>query len=301
MKKISIFISFILLSTVSWGQNVPSWKLGVSIGIMEPNLQETFKFAKEAGIDYLEAGLPTLKKTDVAVIVKKISEYKDFADQTNMKIWSVHIPFGWDYDISNPDPVKREQCRQYILFSLDLAKGLGEYKKAVLHTSFEPIDSVKREMHIKALRETLKDLGPLVEKQYGIRLAIEDLPRTCLGNSSAEMLRIIEDIPSIDVCFDVNHLLGEKSEHFGEILGNRIKTVHISDYDEINERHWLPGKGVINWNHIVDVLMNAKYEGPFMFEVTKAPWNGDMNKFCHDLVESWGKIKHNYIEYSRSN
>lgn len=297
MKKIYILIIVAFCSTWLCGQTVPDWKLGVSIGLMESNLQQTFKYMKDAGIDYLEVGLPKFKKVDVAEIVRKVAEYKQYADEAGMTIWSVHIPFGWDYDISNPDPVLQERCRQYILFSLELAKGLGKYEKAILHTSFEPIDPEKRELHIEALRRALQEVGPIVEKDYQARLAVEDLPRTCLGNSSTEMQKILGDIPSVDVCFDVNHLLGEKSEHFGQVMGKRIKTVHMSDYDEENERHWLPGKGVINWNGVVDALMKSGYEGPFMFEVTKTPWHGDMKQFALDLATSWQKIKNDYSQY----
>lgn len=297
MKKICILIIVAFYSAWLWGQTVPDWKLGVSIGLMEPNLQQTFKYMKESGIDYLEVGLPKFKKVDAAEIVRKVSEYKQYADEAGLTIWSVHIPFGWDYDVSDPDPVLQERCRQYILFTLELAKGLGKYEKAILHTSFEPIDPERREARIAALRKTLQEIGPLIEKDYQARLAVEDLPRTCLGNSSAEMQRILGDNLSVDVCFDVNHLLGEKSEHFGLVMGERIKTVHISDYDEVNERHWLPGKGVINWNGVVDALVKSGYEGPFMFEVTKTPWNGDMKQFALDLVSSWLKIKNDYTQY----
>lgn len=297
MKKIYILIISVFCSTLLWGQTVPDWKLGVSIGLMEPDLLQTFKHMKAAGIDYLEVGFPKFKKVNVAEIVQKVAEYKQYADEAGMTIWSVHIPYGWDYDISNPDPVLQERCRQYILFSLELTKGLGKYEKAILHTSFEPIKSEKREAHIIALRNALKEFGPLVEKDYQVRLAIEDLPRTCLGNSSAEMLRIVGDNYAVDVCFDVNHLLGEKSEYFGQMLGDRIKTVHMSDYDEENERHWLPGKGVINWNGVVDALVKSGYNGPFMFEVTKTPWEGDMERFALDLVASWHKIRNDYAQY----
>lgn len=296
MKKLYLLLA-VFCSVSLWGQTVPDWKPGVSIGLMEPNLQQTFKYMKDAGIDYLEVVLPKFKEVNAAEIVQKVTEYRQYADEADMTIWSVHIPFGWDYDISNPDPVLQERCRQYILFSLKLAKGLGKYEKAVLHTSFEPIDPEKREQHIEALRKILKEMGPTIEKNYQTRLAIEDLPRTCLGNCSAEMLRIVGDNHAVDVCFDVNHLLSEKSEYFGQMLGDRIKTVHISDYDEENERHWLPGKGVINWNGVVDALVKSGYDEPFMFEVNKIPWKGDMKQFALDLVASWHKIRNDYAQY----
>lgn len=300
MKKViySILISLIGLAAI--GQTAPEWKLGTSMSLMQPDLKETFKKVKAAGIDYLEVGMPKFSRVDVAEITAKVAEYKKYADETGLKIWSVHIPFGWDYDISTPDPIIREQCKQYVLFTFELAKGLGKYEKAILHTSFEPIDSIKRIAHIAALRQSLKEIGPVIEKKYNTRLAVENLPRTCLGNSAAEMLTIVDGIPSVDICFDVNHLLGEKPEYFAKVIGSLIKTIHISDYDEINERHWLPGKGVIHWSAVVEGLVKSGYNGPFMFEVTKTPWEGDMKKFSEDLVTSWKKIQQDYIEYTKA-
>lgn len=300
MKRLIISYFLLTISLASYSQTVPDWKLGTSMSLMQTDLKETFRAVKAAGIDYLEVGMPKFSKVDAAEITAQIARYKACADEAGLKIWSIHIPYGWDYDISTPDPIIREQCKQYILFTLELAKGLGKYEKAILHPSFEPIDPEKRIAHIAAFRECLKKLGPIVEERYNARLAIEDLPRTCLGNSAAEMLTLVDDIPSVDVCFDVNHLLGEKSEYFAEKVGSRIKTVHISDYDEINERHWLPGKGVINWNEIIDKLVKSGFQGPFMFEVTKTPWEGDMKKFSEDLVASWKKIQKDYGEYVKT-
>ena len=50
-------------------------------------------------------------------------------------------------------------------------------------------------------------------------------------------------------------------------LGRRILTVHISDYDFIDERHWLPGEGKNDWNAILAALQAVGYAGPFMYEV----------------------------------
>lgn len=295
MKKLLLTICAIFVVVLVQAQQ-PNWKLGVSVGVTQPDLEGFFKYAKAAGIDYLEVGLPTYKKTDLATAVKLVADYKSKADAAGMTIWSVHIPFGWDYDISEIDPVKREACKQYIMVQFEIAKGLGSYKKAIIHPSFEPNDPATRSGKVAALRQVLMEIGPIVEKEYGCRIAVEDLPRTCIGNSSKEMLEIVEGIPSVDVCFDVNHLLGEKSEVFAKNVGSRIKTLHISDFDEVNERHWLPGKGVMNWNGVIGALVEAGYDGPFMFEVTKTPWGDDMQKFCNDLVGSWNMLKENYVK-----
>jgi sugar phosphate isomerase/epimerase len=54
---------------------------------------------------------------------------------------------------------------------------------------------------------------------------------------------------------------------FVEAIGSRIITLHVSDYDFIDERHLLPGEGKNDWAAIVDALERADYAGPWMYEV----------------------------------
>ena len=287
-------ILFALFPVFIIGRNVPNWELGVSISLLDSVYLSSLKSFKNYDFKYVEIVLPSLNKLSVKDYVKKIDECKELVEEAGMEIWSVHIPFNWDYDISSPDLVKQEACRKNILFVLDIAKGLGNYQKAVLHPSFEPIKKEERTARILSLKKILRSLGPAVIDKYNVRLAIEDLPRTCLGNSSAEMLDLISENEFVDVCLDVNHLLTEKSETFALKLGGRIKTLHISDYDGVDEKHWLPGKGIINWTLLVDALLKNNYKGPFMFEVTKTPWGDNVDGFAEDLAESWEKIKTDY-------
>ena len=50
-------------------------------------------------------------------------------------------------------------------------------------------------------------------------------------------------------------------------LGSKIITLHVSDYDFVDEKHWLPYEGNNDWVGIVTALENAGYEGPWMYEI----------------------------------
>jgi sugar phosphate isomerase/epimerase len=69
------------------------------------------------------------------------------------------------------------------------------------------------------------------------------------------------------VCFDSNHLLIEDHNLFFQNVGHRIGTTHASDYDKVDERHWMPGLGVIDWPSFLINLMHFGYDGVFMTEV----------------------------------
>ena len=136
----------------------------------------------------------------------------------------------------------------------------------MLHPSSEPIADGEREQRI---RNSIASIGILRREaaRIGAQLCIEDLPRTCLGRNSAELLRIIAPYPEVKICFDTNHLLSEDLLHFVEACGDRIATVHVSDYDMVDERHWLPGKGKIDWPALYGALMKAGYKGVLMFDL----------------------------------
>ena len=72
---------------------------------------------------------------------------------------------------------------------------------------------------------------------------------------------------------DVNHLLFEPHAEFLKALGGKIATVHISDYDFVNERHWLPLEGNIDWAELMKGLDDIGYNGAFMYEVPRTAAN----------------------------
>ena len=72
-------------------------------------------------------------------------------------------------------------------------------------------------------------------------LALENLPRTCLGNHSRDD-QTSESHKKL-LYFDTNHSLDEdnvNSEKYDPMATVRV-SLHISDYDFIDERHDLPG------------------------------------------------------------
>ena len=139
-------------------------------------------------------------------------------------------------------------------------------KHFVIHSGGEPIREEDREDRIKLAGEKLSILADLTA-QYGADMCIEVLPRTCLGRDSDEILAMLAYDDRLRVCFDVNHVFRESEVDFVRKIGSKIATTHISDRDNINERHWLPGEGVLDWNAILDVLNEVGYNGVWMYEI----------------------------------
>jgi len=287
-KKIFSLLAFciVLFGAVSILQAQSSdpakWKIGSS-GNFTAFTEETLMEWKKAGIDCVEISNgaffsdPKISKDERIEWCKK---FKAAADEAGLEIWSLHLPFGGKLDISLADDQLRQAMIDLCTETIRLTPYLG-LKKFVIHPSAEPIRDEDRLARIARSQESLTLLNKVAREQK-VQLVVECLPRTCLGNTGEEMLRLLDGLDDdIAVCFDANHLLKEKSEEFVAKVGKRIKSVHISDYDEVDERHWLPGKGIINWGKVVLELSKADYEGPFLFESAGTPT---------EKVEAWKTI-----------
>ena len=139
----------------------------------------------------------------------------------------------------------------------------------VLHPSFEPIEEDQREAHIAACQRSLRELGPIAA-QAGKRIALENLPRTCLGRTSQEMERLTESGALCGICMDTTHMFHETPQQFMQRCGRWIINTHLSDYlTGQNECHWVPGTGSLNWREILQMLIDLGYNGSYNFEVFK--------------------------------
>ena len=235
-------------------------KLGLSTPVEEID-EALFKAYQKAGIEAMEISVPYDKYKDL-----NYADILKFSKKYGIDLWSFHLPFGPfdENDISNP-----EVSKQSILYLEELIKKASEIgiDKFIVHPSGEPIEQEDRASRMECSKESLFKLAEIAKKCGGY-MAVEDLPRTCLGRDSSEINELISVHSDLRVCFDTNHLLGERIEDFINNVGDKIITTHVSDYDFVNERHWLPGEGKVNWQSLIEALNRINYKGTWLYEVS---------------------------------
>ena len=224
--------------------------------------EELFKEYAEAGIDCIEISLNLegSKELDWPSIFAWAKKY-------GIELWSFHLPFS-PFDVINiasPDEELRQNSVSMMAAFMMQVSDFG-VKNFVIHPSGEPIDEEERPEDMAQAKKSLKELADVADKCMAT-LAVEDLPRTCLGRNSSDILDLISADDRLRVCFDTNHLLSEDIKEFIEKVGDKIVTTHISDYDFVNERHWLPGEGDINWKELYEALVKVGYNGPWLYEL----------------------------------
>ena len=223
--------------------------------------REMFAAYRDSGIGAMEISVGNKKEIHDAL---PLADIKKWADEFGVELWSYHLPF-FVFNIASLDGERRKSTVEAYGEIIGRAREIG-VRRFVVHPSAEPHTPEERPDRIAACKESLVKLAEIGRRNDAI-IAVEDLPRTCLGNCAAELLDLISVDDSLGICCDTNHLLGEDLIEFIKKVVHRVVTTHISDYDFIDERHWLPGEGKVDWKAVYKTLVEGGYNGAWMYEV----------------------------------
>lgn len=223
--------------------------------------RETFQKYREAQIPAMEVSNGQMADADRI----DFPMLRRCADEFGITLWSYHLPFAPFKSLDPSVPALAEGTVAYFCSLIDKAADAG-IRIFVVHPSGEPIAEEDRPMRMSTAKKSLFALAEYAKKRGGV-IAVEDLPRTCLGRDSSDILGLISAHPDLRVCFDTNHLLKEDIGDFIRAVGDKIVTTHVSDYDFINERHWLPGEGQIDWAMLKNTLKSVGYAGCWLYEL----------------------------------
>lgn len=183
----------------------------------------------------------------------------------NVRLWSYHLPFSDYFDPSALDKTEGDKALEDFKRLIKNASK-SDIKCVVIHPSAEITTAENRGVRMENAIVRLSKLADYADL-FGIDVAVETLPRMCLGNCTTEIEELISLNSKLKVCFDVNHIeLGTQKE-FAEKLGSRIVTLHISDY-VVTDDHLLPFEGEIDWKELITALNKIKYSGPFLYEAS---------------------------------
>ena len=193
-------------------------------------------------------------------------------DKVGIVCNQAHAPISLRYTMGKEE---FEQKRLWIARSIESAAILGA-KCIVVHSLVVPDKEVDFEEYNI---EFYKSFIPYCEK-FGIQMAVENMFRRDRKRnkivkrigSPEELNHIIEKInsPWVVACVDTGHasLTGYEPEEFIEgMSADVLKALHIQDTDYIDDRHYLPFTGKLNWEATMRALKKIGYTGDLTFEV----------------------------------
>lgn len=276
MGKRNLYIRFLVIIFIITGQlfyscvQYKQWELGTT-DLWGSGSVDSLQSAISNGFKWLEVNIAAHYNwgTDSNSINKSklcLFRMKEKADSAGIQLWSGHLSYGNRSDISQNDDTKRLEAVVNIQNQVRLGKEILGVKYFILHPSFEPISNEERAKRMINAKQSIVQIQTVAD-ELGAVVCVESLPRTCLGNTPEELMELIEGT-NARICYDVNHYSLGTVNHFIEVTKDKLVTLHLSDFEFENERHWLPGQGKINWNELLRLLKNS-YNGVLMSEALK--------------------------------
>lgn len=103
------------------------------------------------------------------------------------------------------------------------------------------------------------------------------------------------DSSSLGFCYDVSHdfLYSEKPGELLNTHADRLVSTHLADTDGNLDRHWLPGKGIINYADVLQCFPVETYRGALMLEVSSGR---KINPVMEFIEEAYGSLQQEIVE-----
>jgi sugar phosphate isomerase/epimerase len=241
------------------------------------NILFNMKMCKKAGyevidINFCEAMAPfsRLKEDDWE---DYILEIKELAKELDLSITQSHLPY-YDIGLTN-DKKKIDDLEEWIRRSI-IASGMLNAKNVVTHpfTIYDDIEFTRtKDENLKYFEKHLK-----LAKENDVILCLENLfeykkapyQRTYCSTVT-ELCDLVDEFNSenVKICYDFGHanLVGGNQRQDLNIIGDRLKCLHVQDNDGISDIHTLPFYGTVNWEDSLKGLCDIGFDGDFTFEV----------------------------------
>ena len=239
--------------------------------------REFIDWAAAKGLDGVELTIGDCLPSDTAEDeARAIAAY---AKEKGVGLRTLAAGFGWGKWLCSADQAERKEAVGLATGCLRLASWLGaETVLMVPGATRVAWDASHAEVsYLDAWNnatESVRELAPVAES-LGVNVALENVWNRFLI-SPMEWKLFLDQFSSgrVGIYFDVaNCCLNCRPEDFVEILGDRIKAVHLKNFEETDCAGGLHGfgddifKGVVDFKRLFAAFDKAGYRGPFTVEM----------------------------------
>ena len=270
------------------------YRMGTTLGFVGDICRESFELCAQGGIKYVELSYDLNDLLNKYDFLNRAVEYAETAAGAGVQIWSLHLPYGGELDASYLNGEHRAQTVDMYMKLMGASASAG-IRTIVMHASTDTVADEERNLRLEACKDSLAALNEFC-RSLSLTLAVENLPRSCLCNTGAEAIELLSPTGTA-LCFDTNHSLKEDNSDFLRNItaaGLSIGSVHISDYDGVNSRHWIPGDGAVKWPEVINLIKTAGYCGPLIYEVNRESAGGRVLSL-DDLIENQRMFEQAYL------
>lgn len=235
---------------------------------MTPALAEVLRKSKFQNIEVTM--LPFVEESEEAIQSRALT--RQLLKEGAIRSASVHLPFYGGGKVWDPSVLDEDQRKEIVgRFNRLMRENADVMAPMVtLHASHEP-PMEEHPRRIDQVCRSIEEMIPVAE-ELNFSINVEFLPRTCIGNSVEELKTITSrfDAKHVGICFDVNHIMNRYRELPDMIteVAPRIRSFHISDYDGVDELHWMPGQGIIDWCEVMRRIKAIDHDVLLILETT---------------------------------
>ncbi len=213
----------------------------------------------------------------------------EIAQKHGIKVNSVHFPFGYDW-VNLVSPWESDR--------LEIIKWIGKVCKRLEKFDirayvFHPSDMGRtNESNYRENMTKLCDTADKIADLTDAYVCVENMAVGYFMFGIRQSLDFIQGTKKAQMVVDVNHYLHENVAENLLLLGNRVKTLHISDCHLEKEEHLLPGEGKIDFMALLSALEKSGYDGVFNYEVStrKYPFK-EIKENYNRLFEEYNRYK----------
>jgi L-ribulose-5-phosphate 3-epimerase len=252
-----------------WLKGINQWVFAPTTG-WEAVLRET----RAAGFQALELNLeaegPVLT---VETPETRLRQFRTEAEAAGVALPSVSTALYWTYPLTDNNPQVRSRAMEIARRQIAAAAALGAEVVLIVPGLVTP--EVSYDAAYDRAQEALSRLAPEA-KAAGVTIGVENVWNKFLL-SPLEFRRFLDEIgsPAVGAYFDAgNVLVNGFPAHWIQILGHRIKRVHIKDFRV--QVGTLDGfvpllAGDMDWSRTLGALRAIQYQGPITVEVAPYP------------------------------
>ena len=255
-------------------KSINAWSVDGAVGF-----EEMFSQMKAVGFEGIELNVDkaghSAHSLTMETTAEELTEIKALADKYDLPVVSISSSL-YAGNMGSPDPECREFAKKLLRKQLECAKALGAGGILVVPGGIEPDGSHSIKQAYENSLETLASLKDVIYETK-INVGVENVWNGFFM-SPYDMMVFIDklDCPYLGAYYDVGNVIAFSwSEYWIEILGTRIKNVHVKDFKR-NTRINSGGtftpllKGDTNWKAVIPALRKAGFDGYLTAEVFKA-------------------------------
>lgn len=291
-------------------------KISAATGIYEQrgdsrihrDLKDAIIGLHEAGYDTFDLSLASLEQPGFILRgddwERKVDELGQTAAELGVTFYQSHLPYVPKNGMSVSEPFRqsgyREQFFEFTRRAYHASRTLG-VKWTVLHPLTFPEHNYENKASLEA-NHALYDEYIELGVRLGVGTAIENLPPSADRVLSMvycqhydQLIELVDSFaePMVGVCWDTGHanLMRLDQGRALRALGSRVKVLHIHDNhsDGGRDEHVLPYIGDVDWDSVLQALVDIDYGGTLNYESGKTSAN------------AYGSLQMDFVKLSYQN